>query len=117
MTPENFVTQLRKAVVDENIAIYRDLFESTAPDAASDPYWKRALSFYDSLDEAGRRVLFEIMRQTSVDTVSNLLAVLDGVSALDSAREDFVLRTSSDPQQINGSLQDLFLEADERNRQ
>lgn len=117
MTPENFVTQVRKAVVDENAAIYKDLFESTAPDAASDPYWKRALSLYGSLDEAGRRVLFEIMRQTSVDTVSNMLAVLDGVSALEGPREDFILTTSSDPQQINGSLQDLFLEADERDRQ
>jgi hypothetical protein len=117
MTPENFVTQVRSAVVDQNVAIYKELFESTAPDAASDPYWKRALTLYRSLNETDRLVLFEIMRQATVDTVSNIFAILDGVSALEGPREDFALTTTSDRQKINGNLQDLFLEADERDRQ
>ena len=117
MTPENFVTQVLSTVVDENVAIYKELFESTAPDAASDQYWKRALTLYRSLSESNRLVLFEIMRQASVDTVSNIFAILDGVITLEGPREDFVLTTISDRQKINGNLQDLFLEADERDRQ
>ena len=116
MTPENFVSQVRSAVVQQNAAIYKDLFESTTPEAARDPYWKRALTLHRSLSEADRTVLFEIMRQVTVDTVSNLFAILDGVSALEGPREDFALTSQSDNRKLNGNLQDMFLEAEEEHQ-
>jgi hypothetical protein len=117
MTPENFVSKVRSAVVQQNAAIYKDLFESTTPENASDAYWKRALTLHRSLSDADRAILFEIMRQVTVDTVSNLFGVLDGASALEGPREDFVLTSQPDNRKLNGSLQDLFLEAEERDRQ
>lgn len=116
MTPEKFVSQVRSTVVDQNVAIYKELFESTAPEAASDLYWKRALTLYRSLGEADRLVLFEIMRQAAVDAVSNIFAILDGVSAIEGLPESFSLMAVSDHQKINGNLQDLFLESDAGNR-
>ena len=116
MKPEDFATQLRDAVVQQNATIYKDLFASTPIDSASDPYWKRALALHAALTPEQRAVLFEIMRQTMVDTVSNVFAILDGVSSLDGSRESFVLNSKTDPQKINGNLQDLFLEIEERER-
>src|SRR5688572_5330944 len=104
MTPENFVSQVRTAVVQQNAAIYKDLFDSTALEAARYPYWKRALTLHRSLSEADRAVLFEIMRQVTVDTVSNLFAILDGVTALEDSREDFVLTSQPDNRKLNGNL-------------
>jgi hypothetical protein len=78
MSPENFVSEIRAAVVEQNSAIYKDLFESTSVESASDPYWKRALALYASLSDSDRKVLFEIMRQATVDTISNVLGILDG---------------------------------------
>ena len=56
------------------------------------------------------------MRQVTVDTVANLFAILDGVSSLEGPPEDFVLASKSDNKILNGDLQDLFLEAEERER-
>jgi hypothetical protein len=117
MTPENFISQVRSVVVQQNASIYKDLFESTTPEGASDAYWKRALTLHRSLSDAERAVLFEIMRQVSVDTVSNLFGIIDGASALEGPREDFVLTSQPDNRKLNGNLQDLFLEAEERERQ
>jgi hypothetical protein len=116
MTPETFVSEIRSAVVQQNAAIYKDLFESTTPEAAHDPYWKRALTLHRSLSEADRTVLFEIMRQVTVDTVSNLFAILDGVSALAGLPENFVLTSQSDHRKLNGSLKDMFLEEEQGTR-
>jgi putative transposase len=117
MNPETFVNRVRSAIIEENISTYKNFFESTSLDDATDPYWKRALVFYQSHNESDRTVLLEIVRQVMDDTVSNVFAVLDGVSSLDGSPEDFDLIAKSNGQQINGSLQDLFLEADERERQ
>ena len=69
------------------------------------------------MNDGDRAVLFEIMRQVTVDTVSNLFGILDGASALEGPREDFVLTSQPDNRKLNGNLQDLFLEAEERERQ
>lgn len=116
MTPEDFVSQIRLAVVQQNNAIYKDLFGATLPEAANDAYWKRTLTLYHSLNERDRSVLLEIMRQVVVDTVSNLFGILDGTSPLDSSDEEFLLTSEADGQKLNGNLQDLFLEAEERDK-
>ena len=110
MTPEEFVTQLRSAVVEENTAIYRDLFSNTFVNKASDPYWKRALGLFGALTPEQREVFFEILRQVAVDTTSNILGILDGVSALKSVGR-FELRTGG--QDLGNDLQSLFLAEEE----
>lgn len=117
MTPEHFVSRVRSTVVQQNAAIYRSLFESTTPESASDAYWKRALALHRSLSDKDQAVLLEIMRQVAVDTVSHLFGILDGASALEGPREDFMLTSQPGGSKLNGSLQDLFLEAEERDSQ
>jgi putative transposase len=117
MSPEHFVAKVRDAIVNQNNQADRSLFATTLIESVTDPYWKRALTLFRSLDEPEKRVLFEIMNQVRVDTVSECLGILDGVCALDGPREDFILTTSPDGQQLSGNLQELFLEADERDRE
>jgi hypothetical protein len=109
MTPEEFVAQIRSAVVGQNIVIYKDIFETTSPADASDMYWKRALTLYNSLGGQDRYLFFEIVRQIMVDTISNLFGILDGVSSLGGISEDFILTSKSDGLKINGDLQDIYL--------
>ena len=68
MTPEIFAAGLMESVVEDNLATDRGLFANTMPDDASDPYWKRSLALYHSLSAEHQTVLFEIIRQTAVDT-------------------------------------------------
>jgi hypothetical protein len=113
MLAKEFVSHLRIAVVEENMAIYQQLFNSISVTTASDPYWKRALSFFNNLEAAQRTILFEIIRQVSVDTTSNILGVIDGVNTLDGLKGEFHL-AYEDEQQLNGDLQSLFLAEEER---
>ena len=106
MNAEQFTAQVKKSVVEKNVGIYRDLFENT--ENASDAYWQRALALYKALDESQRDVFFEVIRQTAIDTLSNVFAVIDGVTQLDGQDGDCSLACGSD--QLSGELQDHFLE-------
>jgi len=112
MTPKAFASGLMRGVVDENVSIYRDLFSQTSAADASDPYWKRALALFGSLTDEQRTIFFEIVRQVSIDTVSNILGVLDGVNPIDEGEATFTL-ISGNGQKINGDLQSFFLIEDE----
>lgn len=113
MKPEEFVKKIRQSVLDENIAIYKDLFETTEVDQASDPYWKEALDLFEKLGDKEKETLFKIMRQVSVDTISNMFALLDGVICLEEQDGEFSLTIENKQEQLNGDLQDIFLEIEE----
>lgn len=105
MTPKRFVAAVRQHAIKDNLAAYRDLFASRPADA-SDAHWKSALTLFSTLNPGQRKVLFAIIRQVQVDTVSTLLGIIDGAAL----PEDFVL--TCDSKEISGDLQDLFLEAE-----
>ncbi len=112
MTPKDFAIGLMRGVVDENVATYRELFTHTVATQASDPYWQRVLSLFSSLDRDQRAVFFEIVRQVSVDSVSNTLGVLDGVNGIEGVDSGLTLLDATGLKQ-NGDLQSLFLVEDE----
>lgn len=111
MTPEEFVDALRRKIVDENSASYREMFDTTAPESATDPYFKEALRFYRTLQADEKQVLFKIIRQVIVDTMSNVLGVLDTSSSLHVRLRTVELRI--DGQEMTGDLQAIFLAAEE----
>ena len=71
--------------------------------------WPQIAQLYRSLTEEQRRQFMEGIRQVIVDTLSNMLGILDGSTLLEKHRDDFHLTYGDDPQEINGDLQDLFL--------
>lgn len=111
MTDRDFVTGVQREVLDTNWQIYKQLFAETELRSATDPYWQEALRLYASLDDARREVLFKIIRQVMVDTISNVFGVLDGVTRLKQQSGELVLEVSG--RKMNGALQDLFLEMEE----
>jgi len=113
MNQSDFITHIRDEIIDQNLAIYRELFASTDPANASDPYWRRALGLFATLNDDQRTVLFQIIRQVMVDTTSNLLGVLDGVNWLQGQTEGFRLTTDSSTDKLNEGLQDLLLGMEE----
>jgi hypothetical protein len=108
-TPKEFVSQLRATVIDENVAIYRDLFVGTSVESASDLYWRRALIMFKSLSPEQQKVFFDVVRQVAVDTTSNILGIIDGVSSLGNMKEKLALVSSQEPSILSGDLQDFFL--------
>ena len=113
MNPKDFVIGLKTTVVEENLSIYRDLFSSTSIKDVTDEYWKRALTLFNSLPAEQREVFFEVIRQTMVDTTSNILGVIDGVSIMNDEGDEFSLTYGDDKKSLSGDLQSLFLAEEE----
>jgi hypothetical protein len=113
MKPDEFVSRLRLAVIEENTALYRKIFADTAVEKASDPYWKRALALFNVLSPEQQGVFLEVVRQVAVDTTSNVLGIIDGVNALDGVDAEFELSCSTGSK-LSGDLQSLFLIEEER---
>jgi predicted transcriptional regulator with HTH domain len=113
VSPNELVNHLRVAVIDDNTAIYQQLFRNTVATGASDPYWKRALTLFHELSPEQQLVLFEVVRQVAADTTSNVLGVLDGANPLQGQKGDFELSYEGGPK-LNGDLQTLFLIEEER---
>jgi hypothetical protein len=106
------VSGIRATVIDENMEIFRRLFIAP-PEKASDPYWKRALTLFNSLSEPDRNVLLEIVRNTAVATTAHLLGVLDGENPI-SVENCEIKLLAADGQQLSGELQTTFLLEEER---
>lgn len=105
---EAFVKSLYESIVKENLQLDKDLYETTIVTEKTDDYWKKAIGFYDSLTGEDKIILMEIIEQTMIDTISNMLGVIDGSSTLnDCSLEPKLLLDSIDTE---GELQDSFLE-------
>ena len=113
MKPDDFVAQLRKNIIEDNLVIYRDLFESTDAEDANDQYWIQSLSMFGKLDATDKSALFDVLRQVMTDTVSNVFAILDGVNNVEGQDGDFRLTVGDTEEQLNGGLQDCFLAIEE----
>lgn len=103
-----FVKSLYESIVKENLLLYKDLYETTNVTSKTDDYWKKAVDFHDRLTDEDKDTFMNIIEQTMIDTISNLLGVIDGSSTLkDCSLEPKLLLDSIDTE---GELQDSFLE-------
>ncbi|EPG4537418.1 TPA: transposase, partial [Acinetobacter baumannii] len=76
-----------------------------------DPYWFDALTFYQSLSQKDKETLFKIIKQTTIDTTSIILGIIDGPVSLNQIPGDFTLTYTENEKTVilNGDLQDEFL--------
>ena len=105
---EIFVKSLYESIVKENLQLFKNLYETTNVTPKTDDHWRKAISFYDSLTDENKDTLMSIIEQIMIDTISNMLGVIDGNSTLkDCSFEPKLLLDSIDTE---GELQDSFLE-------
>ena len=101
--------RLLEGIVKANLATYRALFTTTKIEQAADPYWKSALAFFEGLNEQEKETFFAILKQVSVDTVSNVASAIDGSS--DIGLKEEIRLIDRNGMSIGGDLQDCFLAA------
>jgi hypothetical protein len=106
-----FVTQLRKQVIDGNLAAYRNMLASPSA-TITDPQWIQITKAFASMTDSQRDAVMTLVRKVIVDTTSNILGILDGSSLLRGFRESLVLEYGPDRERLNGDLQDILLEAE-----
>lgn len=109
MNTEEFVNKIKHSVIESNQETYRFLLSNTTEENASDEYWKKLLKIFHSLSPNDQEFLLMVMKQVSVDTLSNLFGILDGSSEIGAKFEDFELIHKNSKNKINNDLQDTFM--------
>lgn len=115
MNKKDFSEKVYELIVKEDMNIYRELFNIKDMSTVTDSYWKEAIELYKGLSDKNKEVFFDIIKQVSVDAVSSILALIDGVTFLEGQDDELNLTFENTNEKINGDLQDLFLECHESN--
>ena len=102
---EQFAEGLYKSTVEDNMKLYRQFFLCDPNEEGTIEYRKNAIAFYDKLDDKDKKTLFSIIESTIVDTVSNVLAILDGHEGI----HGIDLQVKLNGQVNDSELQDAFL--------
>ncbi|REK77671.1 transposase [Paenibacillus paeoniae] len=110
---ETFMKALYESIVEENLELYKNIYETTKVTPKTDVYWKQAIDMYNSLSDENKKILMRIIKQTMIDTISNTLGVIDGSSTLkDCLAEPKCYLNSIE---TDGELQEYFLAFIEEN--
>jgi hypothetical protein len=110
MDSRQFVNELIKNVINENLVVYKDLLENIS--VATDPDWKAILPFFAGLTRDQKEVIYKLIRLVEVNTVSHILGILDGNPPLSTemAQSKFLLTVNNEKEPLNGNLLDTFWE-------
>lgn len=108
MNDREFVRVIRRDVIEENLKYYTGLMESNRSTSGG---LDDLTILYRVLPLEMREILVRVVKRIEVDTVSNVLGILDGSSARPDYRGDFSLRYE-DGQNMTGDLQDTFLSSE-----
>ncbi|MCL2137596.1 MAG: hypothetical protein FWH40_08820 [Coriobacteriia bacterium] len=101
-----FVRKIYDAIVEDNISIYHKLFAEASTEDTIE-YWKLARSLYQDIDDQQKEILFHIIRQVIIDTISNVFGTLDGICYL--SEDDWEFNLTINGQNTDDDLQDTFL--------
>ena len=105
---KQFVTDILENVVEENLKIYKDLYDSYEITDKTVDYWRNSIQLYQSFDENQKKIFYRILEQTMIDSISNVLGVLDGNSNL--SGKQYEISVVINGVNTNSELQDSFLE-------
>ncbi|WP_131848504.1 transposase [Baia soyae] len=113
---EALIESLYKQLINASCEFYKDEFINGSERKIIDPYWKEALKMFANLSAEDKVTLFKIIKQIQVDSISEILGILDGIVCVDNEFMEFKVIIDKDDEPINGSLQELFLSYDEEQR-
>ncbi|MFI2857642.1 hypothetical protein ACH6EH_10895 [Paenibacillus sp. JSM ZJ436] len=59
-----FVKSLYETIVEENLQLYKNVYETTNVTSKTDDYWKKTIGFYDSLTDENKDTLMRIIEES-----------------------------------------------------
>lgn len=110
---ELFVRSIYESIVEENLGIYKNIYKKGQITERTDEYWKQAIGLYKDLSDDNKEILMRIIKQTMIDTISNVFGIIDGSSTLKNCT--IQPKLFLDSVDTEGELQDYFLTFIEEN--
>jgi hypothetical protein len=106
MDSKKLANGFKNEIINENLEIYKRLFTDDSPSEIRDPYFIKAVNFFNTLSDDHKQIFFSILRQVMIDSISNVLGVIDGSSNLSECDGNFSLLYEGKSFE---DLQDYFL--------
>jgi hypothetical protein len=110
MNSFDFIRSLRYIILDHEASSYQDSLDTDDLEI-TDPVWKGISPIYKSMSYEQKTAFLKFIRLVRVNTLSEVLGILDGSSYLSDERVTFTLKAGDEV--INGDLQDIFLASEE----
>jgi hypothetical protein len=118
MNAQSLAQDLLSQVVDMNTAVLGRMLDDEILNADQprklDPQFQSTLNLYSGLTDTQKGQFLAAIRQTYIDSISEILGILDGSTSFKDWNDDWNLIYKE--QKLNGSLQDYFLEAVENTK-
>lgn len=101
---KDFIEEIYREIVENGMVMYKDLFENTEIDNNTIEYWANSIIFYNSLSSYQKDILFKIIEQTIIDTISSVFNILDN------SFNNYNIDISINSINTDDELQDTFLD-------
>ncbi|WP_230322550.1 MULTISPECIES: hypothetical protein [Bacillus] len=72
MNKKEIIKHLHQSIIKDNLTVYREVFMDTNINETTAPYWKEALKLYTELSGENKEIVFKIIEQIEVDTLSTI---------------------------------------------
>lgn len=116
MTPEIFIENIYKEIIENNYNLYQSFYSDENLKDYKDQ--SEMILFIKSLNPNHKKYLFRLLKQTSIDTLSNIFGIIDGSSYLEGIENgefELFVNMNDNKNLLSGDLQDLFLELNDMN--
>jgi hypothetical protein len=108
MTPKEFAEYIKNEVILD-LANNHETILGMQPRDISDSTWKKIVEASNTMSQLQKEAMQLYAMQAMIDVATNILGILDGTCILSNHREDFALMYGENAEEINGNLQDYFL--------
>jgi len=103
---EQFVKRVYSSIVEGNMQLYSKIFNDPITDETI-KYWRLAKELYRDLNNQQQEILYMILRQVIIDTLSTIFGTFDGICGIDD--EDWQFTLTINGESTEDDLQDAFL--------
>ena len=107
MNEELIAKRIKEKVLIESFKYYFEILEKSNQEQFKDKYWNKAQELYNSISTENKENLKEFIKMVMIESVTELLAFIDGIATFDEQEYPFELYHNGT--KVSGSLQEYLL--------
>jgi type II secretory pathway component PulK len=107
MNEELIAKEIKSEILIKNLKRYFDTLDESSQEPFKNFSWRKAQLLYNSIDETNRDNLKEFIKMIMIETLTDLLAFVDGIATFKDQEYPFELMHNGT--KVSGSLQEYLI--------
>ena len=107
MNEELIASEIKKEILVKNFNRYFETLEKSEQEIFKNARWRKAQLLYNSINEENKNNLKEFTKMIMLESVSKILAYIDGIAMFKEQQNPFELLCGDT--KVSGSLQEYLL--------